>query len=408
VLAALAAMACGAHAQQWTLARIADTSTPVPGGSGTFGIGNGIPFGAPSLGGGDVIFWGRSGSGEGVYGTRGGVLAAFANAQTPIPGSSSPFTSFRNPGLSTDGVAPTFVGGSLGAGYGGVYSNIGGQLVTVVESRTSLPDGTGTFGGTLSIPSREGQNVTFMGGPSLFSNFPSGVYRSAGGQLGTLADSHTAIPGGTGNFAGFAWQGLSGASVAFTGFDANFRRGIYRVPLAGGAVSLVADPSTPRPGGQGTLTSPDYPSISGDNIAFVDVTSGFPSQRSGYARIGGILTAVAVPGMSLPDGSTLTGCSSVSISGDSVAFVGYTNSYQGIFVWHAGQFQTVVRSDGTLGGISAAVFDLSPEAFEGNTLAFAFYDGTGNFGGVYTATIPAPGAGALLLAAGCLAARRRR
>jgi hypothetical protein len=399
---------------QWTLTRVADTSTPVPGGSGNFGVGGGNPFTAPSYDEGEVLFWGRQGSlngPDGVYAWRSGTLSVVADRNTLLPGTSSTFSHFvSQQGIATDGSSPTFTAGSLAAGRGGIYSKVGQQLVPVVESTMSVPGGSGTFAHFTS-PSRDGAAVTFAGGDNALPP-PSGtrgLYRSTNGQISLIADINTPLPQGGGNFAGFKQQGLSGSRVAFTANDPSHQSGVYETDINGGPISLIADTNTPLPGGQGSFTRLESASISGDNVSFLDYYNPAQSSRAAvYARINGSLHAIAGPGTPLPGGLTVGYCGAAAISGDSIAFIAYHLGGQGIFVWRNGQIEPVVQSGGQLNGISVVVFSLSPDSFDGDTLAFSFYDGTGNLGGIYTATIPAPAGLALLGVAALRTVRRRR
>ena len=357
-----------------------------------------------------MLFWGRRGTAPphpGMYVHQGGTLQVVADESTLVPGTSSTFTGFSTVGYSTDGAAHTFVGAS--AQVGGVFARQGQQIEAVVTAATPVPGAGGaTFGNTLGYPSRSGTTVTFVG--AAVSSGSRGVYRSSTGVLSVVVDVNTPMPQGGGNFAGFERQVLSGSTVAFSGVNSSLESGIYTIGLQGGPVGFIADTNTPIPGGQGTFTRVANPSIDGTNVAFLDYFNPNLSGRAAvYARLGGSLLPIAVPGTVLPGGGIVEYCDSAAISGDSVAFIAYTATDRGIFVWRSGQIQTVIRSGTKLAGLSVDVFrQLTPEAFEGDTLAFCFNDALGNLGGVYTATIPAPAALSLLLLAALPIARRRR
>ena len=135
---------------EFTFTKIADTNTPIPGGTGTF-TGFGV---APSIDGGDVAFIGFGDPGFtalGIYSTVGGTLGVVANLNTPIPGGTGNFTNlgsnFDNP--SIDGGVVAFHG--TGTGQQGIYSKVGGTLGAVADLNTPIPGGTGNFTGFGSV-----------------------------------------------------------------------------------------------------------------------------------------------------------------------------------------------------------------------------------------------------------------
>jgi len=124
-------------AQVITFTRIADTSTPIPGGAGTF-----TNLITPSMDNGHVAFYGSGSSGSGVYTNLTGSLTAFVNTATPIPGGTGNFTGFLHPVLSGGRVGFVGFGGS---GQQGVYTDAGGTLAAVASTSTSIPGGSGNF-----------------------------------------------------------------------------------------------------------------------------------------------------------------------------------------------------------------------------------------------------------------------
>lgn len=97
-----------ALAEGITFTKVADTSTPIPGGSGNFGA----FIGVPSISGGNVAFDGSVGSDgfmPGIYSNIGGSLNVVADEATPIPGGSGNFGNFGDLSISGGNVA--FLGG---------------------------------------------------------------------------------------------------------------------------------------------------------------------------------------------------------------------------------------------------------------------------------------------------------
>jgi hypothetical protein len=115
-----------------------------------------------------------------------------------------------------------------------------------------------------------------------------------------IADLNTPIPNGSGNFLSFAGEPaiptdplipsdptISGDNVVFYGAGSGGQRGIY--VLINSLRLRVADTSTAIPGGSGNFTGftrpgiPPNPIISGDNAVFYGEGSG--GQQGVYARI---------------------------------------------------------------------------------------------------------------------------
>ncbi len=98
-----------------SLSRVADTSTPIPGGVGQFNA----FFSPPAINGsGAFLAFGSAGQ-EGIYGFTGSLsLGRVADKSTPIPSGVGTFTDFSTPDIS--GGAVTFRGAG-GAGQDGIY-----------------------------------------------------------------------------------------------------------------------------------------------------------------------------------------------------------------------------------------------------------------------------------------------
>ena len=134
-----------------------------------------------------------------------------------------------------------------------------------------------------------------------------------------VADGNTAIPNGTGTFTGFFDPVLSGGTVAFRSFGSSGPHGIYL--FDGSTLSRVADLNTTIPNGTGTFTGFfTAPVLSGDTVAF----QGFSSGRQGiYLFDGSTLSRVADNSTGIPNG--IGGFSEFGppvLSGNTVAFRG--------------------------------------------------------------------------------------
>ncbi|MDA2921159.1 hypothetical protein MYX76_16990, partial [Desulfobacterota bacterium AH_259_B03_O07] len=144
---------------------VADKSTMIPGGTGNF-----LGFGAPSLSGGNVAFVGFSNSPDqiGIYTDIGG-LSVVADKSTMIPGGTGTFTGFEI--TSLDGGNVAFLGFGT-SNQRGVYTNLGGSLVKVIAIGDSLD------GKTLSllffgVEGLSGNSIAFI---VVFTDGSNGIF----------------------------------------------------------------------------------------------------------------------------------------------------------------------------------------------------------------------------------------
>ncbi len=341
-----------------TITRIADLNTPLPNGLGNF-----LSLGTQSgiiIVGGNVLFAARgSGGQQGIYladHSNPTLPFRIADTSTPIPGDIGNFTAFQD-GLGFDGNNVAFVASGSG-GQQGVYQ------VTVIAPRQ--------VGTPLRIP-----------------------------------DTSMLIPGGAGNFAAFpSAPNISGSEVAFIGNGLNAQQGIYKVtmlipPQVGPAVK-IADTATAIPGGTGNFTAfgadqshPIDPVMSGDRLAFVG--SGSDGQhgvytvgvnappQAGLVRLADTLSAI-------PSGSgNFISFGPVSISDTDIAFLGNgSDGQQGIYASTAQRelFKVIDLHD-AIAGKAIATLNLSRAGLFADPIAFqaTFTDGSQ---GIYTMDIVAP------------------
>ncbi|MGF1641987.1 MAG: choice-of-anchor tandem repeat NxxGxxAF-containing protein [Rhodospirillales bacterium] len=254
------------------------------------------------------------------------------------------------------------------AGEGAAHAADRWTFTKIADASTAIPGGTGNFS-ALGIPSLRDGNVAFQGlGPSgsgdLFGQ--RGIYSTAGGALGVVADTNTPIPGGTGTFTGFNGPSLDGDSVAFRGVGRDGQDGIYST--VGGTLNVVADRNTPIPGGTGTFTQFNGPSLSGGSVAFLGVGSG--RQEGIYSTVGGTLNVVADRNTPIP-GGTGTFYSfnpAVSLGGATVAF----RAYGGIYGTVGGTLGVVADQATRIPGSSRTFFSFSEPhvSRDGGSVAF--------------------------------------
>jgi hypothetical protein len=220
-------------------------------------------------------------------------------------------------------------------------------------------------------------------------------------------------PGGFFNYFGPA-TATGGGIVAFQGIGGGpvSMRGIYTVPLSGGTPSVVADMTSPVPGRPGAAFWSfhglgEFVDTDGATVAFL---STYTSGTGVYTTQGpGALRRVFDTEMPIPGRNDFfTGFTSVTVFGDSVAFVGANSTYRALMLDRAGQLERVIALGQVLDGRIVGDFLIGNSSLYGDTLAFwvGFMDGTE---AVYSAR-SIPGAGTLvtlLMGSLCLVRRRR-
>jgi hypothetical protein len=318
------------HFDGLILSEVADTHTSIPGGTGTF-----VEFGSPPLVSGLNVAFGASGSGaqSGIYLREGSTLKVVADTNTPIPGGAGTFSSFLGFALSENNVA--FFGG--GSGQGGIYLFDGAVLHTVADFNTPLPQGAaGNFAGFGAV-AISGKNVVFDAVGNSFDQ--EGIYLFDGVTLRTVADTSMAFPGGTGNFIIFLSSlAIDGNKVAFRALGSGFQQGVYL--FDGTSLVTVADTTTPIPGGTGNFFDFGFPVMTdGDTVAFLGISDSqkpgiYLFDRSGLRKVadtqtvvpGGAATFVSFFGAAMDDGDIAIGARDSSGDGGIDFFNGATLS----------------------------------------------------------------------------------
>jgi hypothetical protein len=252
----------------------------------------------------------------------------------------------------------------------------------VADTGTAIPGGSGNFT-TFSAPSISGSTVAFGDGNG------QGIYTgsASGGSLALVANLNT---GGTGSFTSFGVPTISGPTVAFVGAK-NSQVGIYIGPASGGSLTKVVDLSSAIPNGSGNFITIGSPSISGSTVAFL----GNGSEQQGIytaSASGGSLARVADLNTAVPGGSgtfQLFGNTVPSISGSTVTFLGgFSNNQQGIYTGSASGGSVARVADFTTaipgGSGNFTAFAGNAPSISGSTVAFRGTGGGGTQVGIYT------------------------
>lgn len=214
-----------------TLAVLADKTTPIPGGAGTF-----TSFQQPTIKDGVVAFEGSGSGQEGIYTTLGGTLRVVADLSTNVPGGMGTFTKF-NGNADIDNGEIVFGDSALG-----VYLESEGSLSVIADMNTPVPGGGGNFGYFQPGFNRGRLNdgtILFAGGAS---SGDFALYRVDNGVFSVIVDTNTTVPGTAVPFANFGVQaiGVSGTNVAFLGQGADIQatQAVFTT-LGGDGVELI-------------------------------------------------------------------------------------------------------------------------------------------------------------------------
>jgi hypothetical protein len=312
--------------------RIADLNTPIPNGSGNFLSFAGEPAiptdpiipSDPLISGDNVVFYGAGSDGQrGIYGLINSSRLRVADTSTAIPGGSGNFTGFTRPGIPPNPIisgenAVFYAEGS--GGQQGVYARINGSLTKIADTTTAIPGGTGSFTAIPVDPIISGDDVVFVGNGS---GGQQGVYLSKAGSLSVIADTQTAIPNGVGKFVAIPQEPtIGGDRVAFVGFGSGGQQGVYAIPVDPVIPSdpvKVADLNTAIPRGSGSFTGFGAVSVSATDVAFLGTGTG--GQSGIYDLTGGQLVKAIAVGDTI-SGKTVTGLNFTrsGLFGDPIAF----------------------------------------------------------------------------------------
>ena len=296
------------------LSVVVDSNTPIPGSTENFSsfyglvrVQNNVAFDAK----------GASGQG-GIYILQDGSLHVVADSNTPIPGGTGNFSSFGSLALDENNVA--FIGSDAGSNQAGIYISRDGSLLKVADSNTPIPGGTGNFNRfSFSSLALAENNVVFSSNNSDYTI--QGIYIHQDGNLQVVADVNTPIPGGTGNFKSFSSAPLSvldQKNVVFKAEDANGQQGIYI--RRDGALQVLVDANTTIPGSTVKFRNFSFtdPVVDGKNLAFVASVN--YAALGIYAKVGDSLLKVADLSSRL-DGRRISSLgNTIALKGNSLAF----------------------------------------------------------------------------------------
>jgi hypothetical protein len=430
----LPAMAQTATTLKVNFSIVADSTTAIPFGTGSFTTFNPIfldfpptPIAPPNpcMSNGNVAFWGAGSAQQGIYADFFGSLNRIADLGTTIPtgggticfiGDCATFPSFSpTPALSGNNVlfdAPT-----------GIYSLYPpGPVAPVADLNTLIPSGIGTFTSYPPSPVLSGLNLAFIGDgvgqEGVYAAYPpTPIFPPSPIRV---ADLTTAIPGGDfGLFTAFPTLppnpllppdpvhppgpvnlAMSGLNVAFLG-DGLATEGVYVVFPPGPVLPPSLPPSPIRvvdttalmPGTTSLFNFFSGLSMDGVNLAFVGGVDNDALQAEGVfvaAPPNPItpssffnLTPVATTATVVPGGTTtFTAFGSVAIDPTNVVFEGFSFpggvEVKGLYTNLGGKLTKIVDTTGSINGRQIAALNFGRNGFSGTQVAFEaeFTDGS--------------------------------
>ncbi len=212
------------------LATVADLDTPVPGGTGNFTAPGVLSWPGMIAADGQTNAFGWGGeNAAGIYRSDGASLTCVADTSTPVPGGTGNFTRFDaaqplgnvRRGLSASGGDIAFEGDSVANGRG-VYLSHGGELLKIVDKHTITPD-LAPYGMGAGDLAMEYDHVVLTSGNAV----ALGLYTTLGGQLLRVFDTTQQFDGHSLNTIDISPQAISGNQMVIRVTDANNWWGLY-------------------------------------------------------------------------------------------------------------------------------------------------------------------------------------
>ncbi|MEM7561792.1 MAG: hypothetical protein AAF353_01950 [Pseudomonadota bacterium] len=298
------------------------------------------------------------------------------DSSTTIPNGSGSFIDFDTPVMSDMGIA------FRGEGSGdqeGIYYFSQNSISRIVDKNTSVPSGVGNFS-SIRRPSIHNNEVVFYGASN---SVDSGIYKGTTASVALVADENTDLPGGTTHkFERFDFfPSISGGGVVISGrtLTPNLREGIYK--YSGGSGSVIADSDSSMPNGSTTMGFFRDPKISGNVVAFYggeDSVSG--GTVEGLVKYeGGVLTSVYIQGVTQVPGSgtTLSGiddieAQAISMFGSSIAFStrAFGTLQEGIYTFTSGGLVLIADESTPAPDAEGNLFDLVHPCISGADILF--------------------------------------
>jgi hypothetical protein len=296
LLALLLSVTTRSNAGGLSFVDVADTTTSIPGGSGTF-----TGFGLPAINGNYIAFDATGSNGQdGIY-----VWSQGGGLQRVTDNNGTGFSSFYSPTVDSNGTA-AFQGDSSG-----IYTGVGGgsSVTTVASASTPVPGNPGAsffFNPLDSRPaSIDSGVVAFEAWSRSSGGVDQGVYTgpSSGGTLSLVADRSTFLPFGNGTTQMIFFEGpaINNGQVLFNATNGS-ASGVYA--LINGSIVRVIDSTQTLPGTTVNYSLSEGPgitpgAIAGGRVAFW-ANGGYYGMNTDGTRIPLATTSNTPPGSNQP------------------------------------------------------------------------------------------------------------
>ena len=216
------------------------------------------------------------------------------------------------------------------------------KITKIADGTTDIPGKAVKFS-NLADPVNSGSNVAFAVTDPVTQN-PTGIYLLHGKKIVTVADLDTLVPGSNEKFTELGFPTICGNNVAFTGKSASVA-GIYL--FNGKKILTVVDTDTNIPGSEGKFINSDCPVVNnGGKVAFCEVDPVSGNQTGVYLNDGKKIVTIADTSTTVPKtAETFVGLFGPVISGDYVAFTGWSATATGIYVFNGKKLLVAVDSN---------------------------------------------------------------
>ena len=389
---------------QFSFTKLIDTSAFMPGQSFQY-----TDISATHFDGNSVFISGYNSVEEfgGLYTYNQGSVSVNVDNSFTIPGTNDNFRSVFAGSPVVNGRF-AFAGQDQSLNHG-LYRIENGNITTAANQNTAIPGTTDNFGFFLSSWMTNSGTLVFQGGTNVID---TRIYAEQNGNITTIADYNTAVPGYSGNFMAVRGLRVIGDDIYFRGSGDPFHSGYYS--NATGTLSAIVDTNDFIPGTNDNFTGIVYADTHNGQSAFV----GLGNQYSGvFLTENNVITTLVdsnsvIPGLNANEEFTFTG---VNIHDGNVLFAASDEEgNSGLFLINSmGELSQIYLSGELFDGkeVERVIRGFSPIVDNKLVLSFEFVDQTE---AIYLfdigTAIPEPGSLSLLatIAFGILNRRRRR
>jgi hypothetical protein len=385
-----------------TFVDVADTSTPIPGGTGNFSS-----FGLASING-NFIAFDATGSGgqDGIY-----VWSQATGLQRVTDNNGTGFSSFQSPTVDSNGTVALYTSSGVYTGVGG-----GSSVTTVADTSTPVP---GNPSGNFSFTALDSRPVSISNGTVAFeafshggTGFSQGIYTgsASGGGLALVANQQSSLPYGNGTTQ---YSFLSGPVVNHGQLLFNADNGTGG-PQSGvyaqinGTIVRVVDSTQTLPGFNFTYSAIESAfvtpgAISNGRVAFFTID---PSTHGGYFGMNqnGTLIDLATTNDKAPGGQSFQDVIGLGLNSDgSYLFTGLSGGKDAVYyspLFESGDYVRLIGAGDQLDGKTVSDVATTPYSLSGNNFVVevTFTDGSNGIfeGMIGTQAVPEPSSTVLL------------